>query len=96
MSNEARKSEAKEEVATIQWREHTFTVAREYDDWSFALVEALEDGASAAIIREALGPAQWRAVKAERPKVRDIRGLADDIANALGFGDTGESAPSSD
>ena len=96
MSNEARKSEAKSETATIEWREHTFEVEREFDDWSLALVEALEEGRSVAIIREALGPAQWSVVKSESPKVRDITGLADDIANALGFGSSGESAPSSD
>lgn len=96
MNNEARKSEAKNEAATIVWRDHTFTVDREFDDWSLALVEALEEGRSVAIIREALGPAQWASVKSESPKVRDITGLADDIANALGFGSTGESAPSSD
>jgi hypothetical protein len=96
MSNEARKSEAVGEKATIQWREHTFEVERDFDDWTLALVEALEEGRSVAIIREALGPAQWSVVKAEAPRIRDITGLADDIAHALGFGSAGESAPSSD
>ena len=90
MSNEARKSESAGEKATIVWRDHTFEVDREFDDWSLALVEALEEGRSVAIIREALGPAQWSAVKAESPKVRDIAGLADDIAAALGFDSAGE------
>lgn len=95
MSNEARKSEAAGEKATIKWRDHSFEVDREFDDWTLALVEALEEGRSVAIIREALGPTQWAIVKAESPKVRDITGLADDIASALGFGSAGESAPSS-
>jgi hypothetical protein len=96
MSNEARKSEAAGEKATIEWREHTFEVDREFDDWSLALVEALEEGQFVAIVREALGPDQWAVVRAEAVKVRDLNGLADDIAVALGFKSAGESAPSSD
>jgi hypothetical protein len=96
MSNEARKSEAHDEPAAIKWRGHEFTVPRDYDDWPVELAEAFEDGRSIAIVRGALGEAQWRKVKAEEPKVRDIRDLADDIATALGFGSVGESAPSSD
>lgn len=96
MSNEARRSEAHDEPAAITWRGHEFTVPREYDDWPIELAEAFEDGRSIAIVRGALGEAQWRVVKSEAPKVRDIRDLADDIATALGFGSVGESAPSSD
>lgn len=96
MSNEAREAEAKNEPAVVTWREHEFTVPRDYDDWSLDLVEAFEDGRELAIIRGALGPAQWRVVKAEAPKVRDIKGLAEDIAIALGFQSVGESAASSD
>jgi hypothetical protein len=96
MSNEAREAEASNEPAVITWRGHEFTVARDYDDWSLDLVEAFEDGRELAIIRGALGSAQWRVVKSEEPKVRDIKGLAEDIAIALGFRSVGESAASSD
>lgn len=96
MSNEAREAEANNEPAVITWRGHEFTVPRDYDDWSIELVEAFEDGRELSIIRGALGPAQWRIVKSEEPKVRDIKGLAEDIATALGFRSVGESPASSD
>lgn len=96
MSNEARAAEASNEPAVIKWREHEFTIPRDYDDWSLDLVEAFEDGRELSIIRGALGPAQWRVVKSEEPKVRDIKGLAEDIAVALGFRSVGESAASAD
>ena len=96
MSDEARKSEAHNEPALVKWREHEFTVPRDYDDWPVELAEAFEDGRSIAIVRGALGEKQWRLVKSEEPKVRDIRDLADDIATALGFGSVGESSASVD
>ena len=96
MSNEARAAEAANEPAIVKWREHEFTVPRDFDDWTVDLVEAFEDGRELSIIRGALGPDQWRVVKSENPRVCDIAGLADDIAVALGFRSVGESAASSD
>lgn len=96
MSNETRKDEAKGKDATVDFRGHKFTVSREYDDWSVDFLESLEEGKSVGIARGALGPAQWRTVRAMNLKVRDLNELADLIAKAMGFGSTGESPTSVD
>lgn len=95
MSNETRKSEAHEETATIEFRGETFTVSREYDDWTVDFLESLEEGKSVGIVRGALGPTQWRTVKAMNLKVGELRELADALAEAMGFGSAGESSASS-
>lgn len=96
MSEEIRKDEADGKMAVVEWRGHTFEVSREYDDWSVDFTESLEEGKSVGIVRGALGPAQWRTVKAMDLKNRDLGELASLIAKAMGFGSTGESAASSD
>jgi hypothetical protein len=95
MSNEARKSEAHAETAIVEFRGETFEVSREYDDWTVDFLESLEEGKSVGIVRGALGPAQWRTVKAMNLKVRDLGELADLLAEAMGFGSAGESSASS-
>lgn len=96
MSNDTRKAEAHgEKTATVEFRGNTFEVSREFDDFSVDFVESLEEGKTVGIVRGALGPAQWRTVKAMNLKMRDLSELADEIASALGFGDAGNSAASS-
>jgi hypothetical protein len=95
MSTTPRKDEAHGKTATVEFRDETFTVSREYDDFSIDFVEALEDGKSVGIVRGALGPDQWRTVKAMDLKVSDLRELSDAIAAAMGFGSAGESSASS-
>jgi hypothetical protein len=95
MSN-PRKDEAENKDATVTFRKRDYTVPREYSDWSVDLLESIEEGKSVGIVRGALGPAQWNQIKAMNLKVRDLDELATLIAKALGFGSTGESAPSSD
>lgn len=97
MSNETRKAEARnDKTAEVEWRGHTFTVSREYDEWSVDFVESLEEGKTVGIVRGALDPKDWRTVKAQRLNMRELSELADKIAAAMGFGSAGESAASSD
>ena len=97
MSDDTRKAEARgDSTATVEFRGHTFTIPTEYDDFSVDFVEALEDGKTLSMVRGALGPRQWQTVKAMRLKTRELAPLADDIAKAMGFGDAGNSAASSD
>ena len=95
--SEALKAEAADnKTASVKFRTHTFTVARNYDDWSVDLLESIEEGKSVGIVRGALGPVQWNQIKAMNLKVSDLNKLAALIASALGFGSVGESAASSD
>lgn len=96
MSNEARKDEADGKQVEFEWRGHSFTVSREYADWSIDLVESLEEGKAVGIVRGALGPQQWQRVKSMNLKVRDLDELSQTIASAMGLGSAGESPASSD
>lgn len=96
MSTEARKSEAQNAPVTIDYRGHTFTIERDYNEWSVDLLESIEEGKSVGIVRGALGAAQWQVVKSMNLKVRDLNELATALASALGFDSMGESAASSD
>jgi hypothetical protein len=97
MSNETRKAEANgETTATVEFRGETFTVSTEAADFSVDFVEALEDGKDVSMVRGALGPDQWRKVKAMRLTVKELGPFADQIAAAMGFGKPGESTASTD
>jgi len=95
MSEDARKDEAQDKAAVVEWRGHEFEVSREYGEWSVDFLESLEEGKSVGIVRGALGPSQWRTVKGMDLKVRELNDLAEQIAAAMGFGSTGESPASS-
>ena len=95
MSTSPRKAEAtNENIASVTFRGHTFTVNRDYDEWTVDLLESIEEGKVVGIVRGALGEAQFRRVREMRLKVKDLRELSDDIVKAMGLGNTGESSPS--
>ena len=95
MSEKARKEEAAREPAKVEFRGHTFEVSREYSEWSVDLVESLEEGKAVGIVRGALGAQNWRLVKSLDLNMSDLAELSDAIAEAMGFGSTGESPASS-
>ena len=95
-NTDPRRDEANGKNAEVEFRGHKFTVSRDYDEWSVDLVESLEEGKTVGIVRGALGPEQWRTVKGMNLKVRDLTELMNKIVAAMGFGDAGESAASSD
>lgn len=74
----------------ITWRDRTFTIAADMDDWPVEVTEAMEDGKAVAIVRGLLGPKQWLEFKATRPRNHDLNELSEVLAKALGFNDTGE------
>lgn len=92
----AREGEAKNDQAVVEWRGHTFTMSRNYDEWTVDFLESIEEGKSVGIVRGALGPAQWRRVREMNLRVSDLAELSTLIAKAMGFGGSGESSPSSD
>lgn len=94
--SDAQAAEARKEPAVAKFRGHEFTIPREYSEWPLELAEALEDGSEIGILRGALGPVQWRLVRAMHLKVSDLNELTESITSALGFGSVGESSPSSD
>lgn len=91
MSNETRKSEAKDvKTVPVKWRGNDFTIPTEYDEWTVDFLESLEEGKSVGIVRGALGPQQWAVVKQMNLKVGELGDLASAITAALGFRSAGE------
>lgn len=89
------KTEAQSDVGTFEFRGETFTVPLERVKWSVDLIESLEEGKAVGSVRGALGPAQWRTVRAMELNMGELGELSLLIAEAMGFSDAGESAPSS-
>ena len=85
MSEAARKAEAGGNVGTVEFRGHTFTVPLEHDDFTVDFLESVEDGKTIGIVRGALGPNQWRTVKAMGLTARELTPLMEGIAEAMGF-----------
>ena len=96
MSNEARQAEATGDgTADVEFRGHTFTVSRNYDEMPVAFIEAVEEGRAVGTVKGALGPRQWRTVQAMNLNMRELSELADEVAVAMGFASAGESSASS-
>lgn len=85
MSEAARTSEAAGEFGKVEFRGHTFTVPLEHDDFTVDFLESVEEGKTIGIVRGALGPQQWRTVKAMGLTARELSPLVDGIAEAMGF-----------
>lgn len=96
MSTSPRKTEATgdDNIVTIEFRGQTFTLNRDYDEWTVDLLESIEEGKVVGIVRGALDVPQFRRVREMRLKVKELRELSDLIVAAMGFGNTGESSPS--
>lgn len=90
MSEETRKSEVTTKTAEVKWRTFVFEVSTDYDEYPVDFMEAVEDGRSVGIVRGALGPQQWREIKALNLKMRELAELSDAIAEAMGFKSAGE------
>jgi hypothetical protein len=77
-------------VVDIDWRDLTFTVSSDLDDWPVSATLALEDGNYASAIRAILGGDQFAAFMGFAPTNRDAREFFNVIATALGLGQAGE------
>ena len=74
----------------IVWRDHTFTIGSDADDYPVEVVLAFEDGHNVTALRGLLGPEQWATFMATKPVRRDISALFDTINTVLGYGSVGE------
>lgn len=67
-------------TAEVVWREHTFTVVADPDDWTVETTIAFEEGKAASGVRLILGPDQWAELLKDKPRNRDIGDLFEHIA----------------
>lgn len=92
----ARQAEANGNTTTVDFRGQKFTIPLDYDDFTVDFLESIEEGKTVGIVRGALGTRQWQRVRSMNLKIKELAPLAEDIAKAMGFADTGESPASSD
>lgn len=78
------------EMASVQWRDLTLAFPADPEEWDIEVTEAFEDGKVVTAVRGLLGPSQWAAVKALHPKNKDLSGLYDALAQAMGMTSAGE------
>lgn len=78
------------EKVEIHWRDKTFEILLDTDDWDVEHTIAFEEGKTLVGIRGVLGPNQFGQFLADKPKNRDARELFDKIAKAAGLGNAGE------
>ena len=77
----------KSETADVVWREHTFTVVSDPDDYPVEAVMAFETGRNFTGLEIILGAMQWAEFMKTRPRKRDGVELFEAIGEALGLGE---------
>ena len=77
----------KSETAEVTWREHTFTVVSDPDDYPVEAVMAFESGRNFTGLEIILGAKQWAEFMKTKPRKRDGVELFEAIGEALGLGD---------
>lgn len=73
------------EAVTFEHKGVTYTVPPAAE-WDVDALEAFEDEKVTAFLRAVVGPASWAEFKATKPKVRDLRELADALLEAASLG----------
>lgn len=74
----------------VVWRDFSFTVATDPDNWAVETTLAFEEGKAASGIRSILGPKQWAEFMKSKPVNRDMGELFNEIAKTLGLETSGE------
>ena len=77
-------------MSEVVWRDHTFRVLSELEDWTVATTLAFEEGKATIGVRGILGPIQWAELMKTKPLVKDLTELFDAIAKAIGLNTAGE------
>lgn len=77
------------ESVEVEYAGHTYEMPGSLDDCDADVLEAIDAQKLSVAIRALLGPAQYAAFKAGKPKVRDFGGLFDAYAERIGLGSTG-------
>jgi len=78
------------ETVEVVWRDHTFTIDADPDDWPVEVMLAFEEGKAAVGVRGILGAKQWADLMKTKPRSRDLGDLFDAVAKAIGFEGAGE------
>jgi len=85
----AAQAEAEGGPTDVVWRDHTFTVESDPDDWPVTVTLAFEEGKAMTGVRDLLGSEQWAELLRDKPTNRDIGDLFDTMAAVLGLDTSG-------
>lgn len=77
------------ETLDVEWRDMSFTIGADPDDWTLEIIEAFENNRGIGALRGVLGADQWAEVAKTKPRKRDLDDLSKVIVAALGLGDGG-------
>lgn len=77
------------ETVTVDYGGRTFTLPASLDDVDGDVLDAIDDQKLSHALQGLLGPEQWAAFKATKPKVRDYGELFEAFAAKVGL-DLGE------
>lgn len=83
----AAQSEATNEATSVEFKGVTYLVPPALD----LPVEILEADNELGVLKEILGEEQYRAFRASKPTLRDLRELGDRVSDAAGFDSLGNS-----
>ena len=83
-------------MLTIKFRDLTFTIPLDRDEWPVLAQLALEDGKDLSTIRALVKSDEWRRFMATSPKNKDAAELMTAISEAIGAREPGESTASTD
>jgi len=72
-------------TAEITLGESVFTIPADIDDVDAEFLKFAADGDSYRLVYSLLDPKQARVMKALKPNIRDLKALADQIAEVYGF-----------
>ena len=75
------------ETTTTEWRDLSFTVPTDPDDWPAEVLLLFEKGQNANGLQEILGPKQWAKFMATKPRKRDVLNLFEVLGESLGLGE---------
>lgn len=77
-------------TVTVEYGGRSYVLPASLDDADASVLEAIDDRKASYAIRELLGPEQYKAFKATKPKVRDYDGLFTVYAEMIGLESAGE------
>ncbi|WP_030372894.1 hypothetical protein [Streptomyces rimosus] len=88
-SSTAKKAEATDKPTTFDFYDLEFTIPSA-KKLPMDILEAIEDDrGEVVIIRSIVGPEQWATFKSLSPTIEDFEGFAEQVAEAAGFGSSG-------
>ena len=73
-----------ENVREFQYKNKTYKINGDPEQWALEAMEAYEDGKSVAMVRALLGPDQWAQFMRTRPATKDFADFLEILFKTIG------------